>query len=88
MKPLNDVMGFCCSVKSAFEITACVLAEYMQIGWFYLFGPIWTFLGTSAFPVFSRNILMFPFFFNTTQYDDKCNFLVWWACGHFGIVNS
>lgn len=86
MKPLNDVMGFCCSVKNAFEITAYVLVEYMQIGWVYLVGPIRTFWGTFAFSIFSRNILTFLFFIiifvNSTQYDDKCHFLVWWACGH------
>lgn len=62
MKPLNDVMGFCCSVKNAFEITAYVLVEYMQIGWFYLVGPFRAFWGTSAFSIFSRNILTFLFF--------------------------
>lgn len=81
MKPLNDVMGFCCTVKNAFEIMVYVLAEYMQIGWFYLVGPNRTFRGTSAFSIFSRNIQMF-YFLNSVQYNDKCHFWVWLASGH------
>lgn len=53
---------------------AYVLLEYMQIGWVYLVGPNRTFWGTSAFSVFSRNILKFHFL-NSTQYDSKCHFL-------------
>lgn len=91
MKPLNDVMGFCCSVKNAFEITAYVLVEYMQIGWFYLVGPVRTFWHTSAFSVFSRNMLTCFFFLIPHNMMTSVTFWFGWQLGMwslFGIVNS
>jgi len=78
MKPLNVVMGFCCSVKRAFERTAYVLVEYMQVGWFYLVGPTGTFWGTSAFSVFSKNILTFLFF----KPHNMMTSVIFWFGGH------